>query len=351
IQYTKKQGFLYIVLTFDVDSDKMEQIGKYGEENLNMKYNIYISSCDKNGGIYRYILNENGTLSFADKMPVDRPMYLVPEGNNLYAPLRESFSDGTSGIASYSVKENGALSDLGEVVSTKGKVACHLAVENGCIYCVNYVSGSVIKMPDKLVTHHGKGINPLRQEAPHTHYVGFTPDNKYVVVTDLGLDKIYFYDKELNYKFDVSVSLGAGVRHLVFSDNGKYMYAVNELSATVCVFSYGDEINMLGEYNVLPEDFSGENTAAAIRLHNGKLYVSNRGHNSVTCFNIKEDKLEREYILPCGGKGPRDFDIFGDYLVCTNENSDNVTVFDITTKKMTDDISLKTPISVIGNKI
>ena len=78
--------------------------------------------------------------------------------------------------------------------STKGIVACHLAESDGSIYCVNYLSGSVIKMPDTVDTHSGHGINPKRQDAPHTHYVCESPDGKYIFVTDLGIDKIFVYN-------------------------------------------------------------------------------------------------------------------------------------------------------------
>ena len=60
--------------------------------------------------------------------------------------------------------------------------------------------------------------------------------------------------------------------------------------------------------------FNEKNTAAAIRIHNDRLYVSNRGHNSIAVFKINGKELVLEEIFSCGGEGPRDFDIFEDVL-------------------------------------
>lgn len=43
----------------------------------NQHYNIYIASCDKNGGIYHFDLDETGKLEKIGFTPMDRPMYMV----------------------------------------------------------------------------------------------------------------------------------------------------------------------------------------------------------------------------------------------------------------------------------
>ena len=79
----------------------------------------------------------------------------------------------------------------------------------------------------------------------------------------------------------------------------------------------------------LPEGYDGESTIAAIRIKDGYVYVSNRGHDSISVMQITGDSLRLEATVPCGGKSPRDFDIFGNLLICTNETSGNVTFFEI----------------------
>ena len=313
-----------------------------------MKYNIYVSACSEDGGIYRYILTDEGKLEFCENTPLDKPMYLAVKDGRMYTLLKACFPDGSGGQTSFKIEADGSLSDMEEIRSTKGKVPCHLAVEDEGIYCVNYSSGSVIKMPDILRVHEGSGPNLPRQDMAHTHYVCKTPQGL-IAVTDLGTDLIYFYDTDMNLKFTVKTPEGAGVRHLIFSDTR--MYAVTELYSTVCVYTCGstaEDFSLLGEYPALPDDFTGKNTAAAIRLYGDMLYVSNRGHNSIVGFKLQKDTVTKEFTMDCGGAGPRDFDIFGKYMVVTNENSGNVAVFDLETKLLTDTVDAPSPISVIA---
>ncbi len=294
--------------------------------------NIYIASCEKGGGIYRYSMSDDGMLTFADKTPLDFPMYMAKTNGRMYVVLRAPYTESDeSGVCSFKIEADGSLSDRREHGGTKGKVACHILVDDGEIYCVNYVSGSVIKLPDTLVVHEGCGPHPTRQESAHTHYVGLTPDKKYICVTDLGLDTVFVYNKDLSLHSKARVPSGHGARHLIFSEDGKYMFCANELTSTLSVFSYeGGELTLIDTENGLGHASTDkENTAAAIRLCDGKIYVSNRGDDSVSEFTFDGKKLTLVRCIPCFGNSPRDFDIFGDHMICTNESSDSVTVLDM----------------------
>lgn len=292
--------------------------------------NLYFLGCDKNGGVYHY-KQADGKLVFCEKTPLDRPMFSVIENNTMYVLLRDPLGNGISYCEKFDILPSGGLEKTGKGLPTKGVVACHLCIDGENVYAVNYLSGNVVKLPKGTVDqHNGKGVNLPRQDAPHTHFVCLTPDKKYVCVTDLGLDKIFVYDKDLNYINSFSVPSGHGCRHLAFNESGEICYCVNELKSTVTVFRYSDgNFNRLESYSALPENFSGENLSAAIRVDKGYLYVSNRGHNSITCFKIKGEELEYIKSTDCGGKSPRDFDITDDIMYVTNEQSDNVTVFSV----------------------
>lgn len=292
--------------------------------------NIYIASCVKGGGIYHYTLSENNTLDFCEKTTLDEPMYMIIRNEKMYILLRQpDEKTNFSGELSIDIDGTGKLFAPSRIISTKGVVACHLEVSDDNIYAVNYLSGSVIKLPDTLVTHSGHGLHKVRQAAPHTHFVHVSPDGKYILVTDLGLDKIFVYDKDLKLVSEVSVPSGHGPRHLAFSDDGKIVYCVNELGSSVSIFSYSDgELNLKNTISALPKDFSGDNISAAIRIKDNYLYVSNRGHNSISVFEIKDSyNIVLKECVDCGGNSPRDFNIIDDVLICTNEKSDNVTVF------------------------
>lgn len=292
--------------------------------------NIYIASCVKGGGIYHYTLSENNVLDFCEKTTLDEPMYMIIKNEKMYILLRQpDEKTNFSGELSIDIDGTGKLFAPSRIISTKGVVACHLEVSDDNIYAVNYVSGSVIKLPDTLVTHSGHGLHKIRQNAPHTHFVHVSPDGKYILVTDLGLDKIFVYDKDLKLVSEVSVPSGHGPRHLAFSDDGKIVYCVNELGSSVSIFSYSDgELKLQNTISALPKDFSGDNISAAIRIKDNYLYVSNRGHNSISVFEIKDSyNIVLKECVDCGGNSPRDFNIIDDVLICTNEKSDNVTVF------------------------
>lgn len=309
--------------------------------------NIYIASCTNDGGIYRCEL-QNGNIEIKEKTDLDRPMYMTVVNNKMYVLLREAFENGESGMCTFDIDGDGKLINQSDVVSTKGIVACHIYADGEDVYAVNYLSGNVIHFPDAVAQHSGKGINPERQEAPHTHFVGITPDEKYICVTDLGLDKIFFYDRDLNFKFDISVPSGHGARHLAFSEDGKYIYCVNELISSVSVFEYdGENTKILNTYSTLPEDFTGHNLAAAIRVYKNKLYASNRGHDSVVVFDICGDGLELDGFIKTG-KEPRDFNIIDDILISCNMLEDTVTFHDLKDDgKQTVSLQIKEPLCVI----
>ena len=296
---------------------------------MNKPFDIYVASCTKDGGIYRYLIDGNN-VTLKDVVKMDRPMFLAKHNDKMYVALRETESNGHSGVVSYDINTDGSLSNCTFVGSTEGDCGCHLTANDDGVYVVNYISGSICKVKEKLVTHEGKGPNEKRQASAHTHFVCTTPDNKYMLVTDLGLDRIYVYDKNLNEVSYASVPAGHGARHLVFSDDGKILYCANELESTVSSFAYDDgKLELKNTVNALPDDFNGENTAAAIRIKDNMLYMSNRGHDSISCFEIDGYNLTLKDIVPCGGKHPRDFNIFGNLLVCTNMHSNDITFFEI----------------------
>ena len=309
--------------------------------------NLYIASCDENGGIYRYGM-ENGITLF-EKTELKNPMFMAEYNSKMYVLLRKAFSDGTSGMLSFDIAESGSLENPSETVSTKGDVACHIYAGEQGVYAVNYISGSVIKFGGKCDIHEGHGINPKRQEKAHTHFVCPTPDKKYICVTDLGLDTIFFYDTDLNTVSTAKVPDGCGARHLVFSEDGKYMYCANELISSVSVFKYDNgKAELLNTYPALSKDCTGENTAAAIRLCKNRLYVSNRGADNVAVFEVSGEKLTLLNYIKVGAH-PRDIYIADGILISADMNDDRVTFYNAETgEKLDYEINdIKSPLCIL----
>lgn len=277
------------------------------------------------------ILNNRGNIEICEKYKLNMPMYSVLYRNKLYVLLRHPFAENDkSGLVSFDIGKNMNLVRKSKTVSTMGEVACHLCGAKGKMYAVNYISGSIISMPDKIVIHKGKSVNPKRQEKAHAHFITPTPDGKYLLVTDLGMDKIITYTKELEPVCVTDSAAGSGPRHLVFSDNGQFVFCANELSSTISAYKYfNGTLTLYDEKSTLPNNCKIDNAPAAIRYSNDRIYVSNRGDDSIAVFDFNGEFLSQKAVFPCGGKSPRDFVVIDSFIVSANELSDSITVMDI----------------------
>lgn len=305
--------------------------------------NLYFASCTRDGGIYHYRMKNDGELVYIDKTSCDRPMYMIQEERKLYVILREPYADSPfSGITTYDIDYNGRLyngiSDIrkvpdeqnrGKVMSTHGICCCHLCRFHGKLYGVNYLSGSVFSSDGILRTHEGRGFDDRRQNAPHPHFIAPSPDGRYLLVTDLGLDRIFVYDEGLELLGTVCLAQGAGPRHLAYMDDS-HVVCINELDCSVTMFEYIDGVLIPGQTISVAEmtETSGGG-CAAIRVRDNCIYVSNRGNNTISVIKAAEGEMELLSSVSCGGISPRDFMIFDSDLFCTNQGSSSVTHFHV----------------------
>lgn len=309
---------------------------------------LFLLSCaemKEGGGIYKYGFSEHGQLKKIAYMPCDKPMYAVVNGDRLYILLRAPFENNdNSGFLSCKTD----FSDVTSIGDTLGKCACHLAVDAEDSYIVNYLSGNIVKNCSLSRIHEGRGPNLPRQDMPHTHFTAFSPDKQYVLCCDLGLDTVFIYDRNLNEVSRAKVPDGYGVRHLVFSNDGHTVYAVNELFPSVSVFSFsGDRLSLKSTVTIPCKNQNS--IAAAIRLStDGKtLFVSVRGENAVFVFGVDGESLQLKTQFDCGGDSPRDIGLVGGYVVCTNENSNTVTVIEAKDYRIVENIRLPHPLCVL----
>lgn len=310
----------------------------------------YIAAAN---GIDTYHLTDDGSLSFFDRYPADRPMYFAYDGGRLFVLLRDPAGDGESAVLPLWVDAAGLPTDPSPSYPTHGREGCHLSVLDNVIYAANYSSGSIARIPldgssVTLVTHEGHGIDPARQEMPHPHFIAPMPGERYLAVCDLGLDRVFVYDRDLHPISEVQFPDGCGPRHLCYSPDGRYAYCANELSSTVSVLSCDGEHGMMEHLSQISTRSAGHadnaNYPAAIRCDGTYVYVSNRGDDDVAVFRMDGDGSELSHIanLPTGGAWPRDIWVAGDLLVCTNERSHSVTVF-----RMTEDRTDAVPVQEI----
>jgi len=324
---------------------------------FSQKYNVYISSYsgDHDKGISQYKFSENtGKFHFVTKPDsVQNSSYLClhPSGRYLY-------SVASGEITAFSIDgRSGELILLNKQDTDKGP--CYVAIDHtgNWILVSNYSGGSIQVFPvdkqgalgasQQLIRHEGSSINKNRQEGPHPHMIMTSPDNKYVIVPDLGADKIFVY--KLNSKSGtlkpndpngVQATPGAGPRHFAFHPNNKFGYVLNELNSTVTAYSWDEQsgiLTTLETENLLPEDFTDYNKSADIHLTpDGQfLYATNRGHNSITAFQVMDDGyLKLISHFPTKGETPRNFVISprGKYLMVANKGTGNIIMYKIDPK-------------------
>lgn len=292
------------------------------------------------------------------------PSFLAVDraGKYLYAANEvPDYKGGKSGgVSAFAIdRKTGKLTFLNEVAS-RGADPCHLSLDQTGKYLLvaNYTGGSVASFPilpdgrlgdpSSVIQHTGHGPNPERQEAPHAHEIQLTPDNRFAIAADLGLDEL------LVYRFDPAkgsltpndppfgkVDPGAGPRHFVFHPNHKFIFALNEIGGSVTSFAFdarAGALNKLHTVSSLPEGFEGRNDSAEIVSDStGKfLYASNRGPDNIAVFAVDSAKGSLHLVehVSTKGKAPRNvaIDPSGKYLFAANQESNNIVVFRIDPK-------------------
>lgn len=288
-----------------------------------------VASCVEDGGIFRYRLYDGGAVEQIARIPLSEPMWCEQRGDVLTVLLRAPFpGKEESGVGLFRLSDGKPLS---AVIPTQGKVGCHLAVDGEEIYCANYTSGSLIKLPDTLVTHEGHGVDPKRQECPHVHSVFLSPDKKYILSCDLGLDTVFVYDRDLRPVSTAKVPAGAGPRHLCFSQDGKTVYVINEMGGSLSLFSYADGV--LSPRVTLPitkDGGKGKGAAVKISADGKRLYATERADEAIVLFAVGLDgTLTVADRTDSHGAEPRDFALIADekYAVCTNQFGNNFALF------------------------
>lgn len=313
----------------------------------------------------------------------ENPSYLAihPARRWLYS-VNEIDPNGTAigYVSSFRVdSRTGKLAPMNRA-STKGGMPCHLNVDKtgSVLAAANWSTGSTVTFPLRrdgslgeaasFYQHAGErsGVAPGGPPVqPHGHSVNFSPDNRFLVATDTGLNKVYVH------RLDVSKGtftphdppfLGlqhqANPRQLRFHKNGRWAYVANESGPGCTMLRYDGRRGVFEEgptARTVPESYRERMTTAEVETHpTGRfVYVSNRGHNSVAVFEIDpaNGALSRVETFPLGGNGPRSFNIdpTGGYLIAMLQRSNFIVPLRIDTEtgklsRAGDQISLPVPV-------
>lgn len=329
---------------------------------------VFISAftSGEKGAIHAYSFDEGtGALTLLHRnTEVENPFFLAlsPDERFLYSIHAKAFGGKEDEeVAAFALEgHSGKLRFLNRQ-SARGSASCYLDVDSTgkTVAVANYSSGSVASLPVKadgslgesvsFFQHEGSGADPKRQPGPRAHSIVFSPDNRFVLAADLGIDQVLSYQldsasskispnpKQASVKTDPA----AGPRHLTFHPDGKHVYAINELSNSVTLFDYDKASGTLTKQqttSTVPDNFEGKSYCADLKITpDGKfLYGTNRGHDSIAIFQIDKSNghLTRVEIEASLGKGPQNLAILsgGKWLICANMSGNSVVVFRIDQK-------------------
>jgi 6-phosphogluconolactonase len=286
-----------------------------------------------------------------------RPSFLAMHGDHVYA-VNAVASDAAS-VTALARHADGALSEI-NAVPAGGFGPAYISIHSTgkAAYVANYFSGSIssydihpdgsLAGPVSHFQYSGHGANPKRQEAPHAHSALLSPDERFLLINDLGLDQIHIYRVDAarpalltpNSPAAWRARAGSGPRHLAFLPGGRYAFNVNEIDSTLDVLAWNAKDGVLTTVgqpvSTVAADFKGTNTAAEVMVSpDGRfLYTSNRGENSIAVFGLSAAKgaapqLTLVQRISCGGKTPRQITLSpdGNSLLAANQDSSNVAVF------------------------
>jgi 6-phosphogluconolactonase len=348
--------------------------------------NVYIGTDTSKGvskGIYQAHFD---TIQGKLTLPVltaatARPSFLAvtpagPSKRVLYAV--NAINDPAATSSTFAIDpKTGALHQVGQVTSV-GAGPAYISVDftNHSAFVANYFGGTVVSyriQPDGTLSQpvdtidfndHQKfgalGPVAVSQNTSHPHCVTISPDNRFLLVCDLGTDHITVFQihpetGELSEpQLFTNNRPGSGPRHIAFHPNNRWVYGINEIDSTIDHYLWtatrfadnpqGLLVNTNTPVKTIAADFPAEkNTAAelAIAPDGLSLYASNRGEDTLAVFSIhpKGGKLELVQRIPCGGKTPRHFtlDPTAQWLLCGNQDSATITIFrrDAATGKLT----------------
>lgn len=343
------------------------------------------TSSGKSEGIYVQKFNsETGQLTPLHTIKnVVEPSFLAIDKSRkfLYAVNEtEEFEGKKSGaVSAFAIdQKTGNLQFLNKQPSLGG-APCHLSVSDNEKYVLvaNYVGGNVAVLPIEkdgklgasvdLAQHTGFGSNKDRQTAAHAHSIILAIHNRFAYAADLGIDRI------LIYQFDdktgkltpnpaqpfYQTKAGAGPRHFTFHPNGKYAFVINELDLTITSLAFDKKTGTLTEIQTVPTLPANvlRTGASCADIHvspiGNFLYGSNRGHNSIVCYQIDEKTGMLKYVehTSTQGKKPRNFaiDPTGKYLLVANQDSDTIVVFGVdekTGKLQSTGVSAQVPVPI-----
>jgi 6-phosphogluconolactonase len=270
------------------------------------------------------------------------PSYLAvpPNGRFLYSVNEHIDPTGTvmGEVSAFAIdRGTGKLTNLSRV-SSRGGMPCHICTDQRgrTLAVANWATGSMATFPIRadgtiaesagLYQHSGERSGSAPGTAPpqtHCHAVVVSRDNRFLIATDTGLNKVFVHRLDsvrATFVPHQPPFLGlknpANPRHLVFHPNSRWAYVANEAGPGCTMLRYDAASGVFEEGAVtrtVPKEATGRVSPAEAVMHpSGKfVLVSNRGHDSIAVLRIHaaDGSLELIEAFHPGGNGPRSFNV------------------------------------------
>ncbi len=372
----KQSSLLLFIIVLISCQNKKENI-----PTMDKTYPFYVGTYTKGDsqGIYKYTLQEDGIIKKTGlAAKAKNPSFLTFSNDKKYllSVSETNPKGGTGSVESFII--NGDSLSLISRSSSGGAHPCFVAVNKlGFVLAANYSSGNVglLKLNKNgelsdildIQQHTGKGTTD-RQKLPHAHSAWFDFDNLNIISIDLGTNELWLSKLDVEQQKlipsnpnKITMSPGAGPRHLTFHPNKKWLYVVNELDCTVTLLQKNDtdKFDKGASFSTLPEGYTEPNTCADIHVSaDGRfVYASNRGHNSIAIFEVNNNNGSLKIIAHESTKGdsPRNFSLSpnDDFLLVANQLTNNIVAFKRDKKTglldFTHQIEAPTPVCILFN--
>jgi 6-phosphogluconolactonase len=344
-----KRFFLIAVLLISVQA--------FAQKTAPTSYDLVVGTYTKgtSKGIYVYrFYTETGKLAYLSRIDdVSNPSYVcVSKDNHFIYAVNEDGKDG--GVSAFTFDPHVGTMKLLNRQPSAGADPCYISIDEDRknAFVANYSSGSLavlpinkdgsLQKPSQVIQDEGKGPDTARQKGPHVHIAYLSPDEKYLLYTDLGTDKMSIAryrpskPEPLTLQTSVSVKPGNGPRHLVFSNDHKYLYLLQEMGSAINVYQFnGGKPKEIQSVNMLITGFKGTNGAAAIKVtpDGNFLYATDRLEaSSILVYSINPENGKLTFMeRHLTAKNPRDFaiDPTGKWLLVASQDDNNIQVFKI----------------------
>lgn len=306
---------------------------------------FYVGTYTRSGGPGIAICSlDHDRISVLDSVFAVDPGYIILSNDQkkLFAVSKDEMTAGIAGSYLLFERTETGLQRVAQYgTGDSGPSHLCLSPDQRFLYTANYASGSISVFPldppgkqIQLIRHQGHGTHETRQTTAHVHHVSFIPETRILLAVDLGMDALVLYQQDAVSGQLTAIKTfytppGWGPRHIAYHPSG-LIYLAHELANIVSVLSYErGQLAIIQSVSTLPDQWQKENTAAAIRVTEDAVWVSNRGHDSLARFPLHTGGLlGTADFFTSGGQLPRDFAWIGHDRVLVANQGGSIALLD-----------------------